>query len=81
MCMHVCMCISVLGCVNAYKHSQMMVNVLMERSNNQVFDLIVTVKGSLSQLKVHVCFLPVVKKCLCFSFLRIRVGVWDYTPK
>ena len=43
---HVCMCTSVFVCVNAYKHSQMTVNVLMERSNDdQVFDLIVTVKG------------------------------------
>ena len=43
---HVCMCTSVFVCVNAYKHSQMMVNVLMERSNDdQVFDLIVIVKG------------------------------------
>ena len=70
MCMHVCMCISVFGCVNAYKHSQMMVNALMERSDDgQVFDLIVTVKGSLLQLKVRVCFLPVVKKCLCLFFI------------
>ena len=46
MCMHVCMCTSVFVCVNAYKHSQMTVNVLMERSNDdQVFDLIVIVKG------------------------------------
>ena len=47
-----------------------MVNVSMERSDDgQVFDLIVTVKGSLLQLKVRVCFLPVVKKCLCLFFI------------
>ena len=47
MCMHVCMCISVFVSVNAYKHSQMTVDVLMERSNDDKYLI------SLLQLKVH----------------------------